>query len=130
MKTRYILLSVILGLGLNACVHRGPPLPHAPLLHDFYFYPGVGVYYHIDSGYYYYLDGTVWVKVKVLPPRIRIGPRNRVHLRHKTLTPYKKHSKHRKKYLKKRRERPDEAQSRREREENNKRHRRYKKNRK
>ena len=129
MKWHSVLFPMILALGVGACAHGVPVPPHPRLLHDFYFYPSVGVYYHIAGGYYYYSDGDAWIKVKVLPPRFRIGPRDRVHLRHKSLRPYDKHAEHKKRYREERRRKPDEAQNRREREENIKRHRRHKKQR-
>ena len=90
-------------LGSVSCSHYSPP-SHAPAhgyrwhAHDYYYYPGVHVYYHIYTGYYYYRSSDVWVKVKVLPRHILIGRRDRVKIRVKGKNPHSLHEEHRHRY--------------------------------
>ena len=112
---------------LSACVVE-PPIG-VPVLHDYHFYPTVGVYYDVVTGYYHYRDGGSWVKVRILPPRIILSPKDRVPLRLKPSRPYDKHVEHRDKYRREHSQRrdphTDKNADKREREENQKRYERY-----
>jgi hypothetical protein len=94
--------------GLAGCYgaayyHDAPP-PHAPAYgyrwqqYDYFYYPSVGVYFHIPSGYYYYRDGRHWRRSLWLPPSIVILPRDRVHIRIKDKDPWRHHKEHQERY--------------------------------
>lgn len=86
-----------------SCTYHGPPA-HAPAhgyrWHDpfYYYYPGVSVYYHLQSGYYFYYSGSVWIKVRVLPRHIHLDGHDRVKIRIKGKRPYLHHDKHQHRY--------------------------------
>ena len=93
---RQVAFSTIIGFSIlqAGCVYGPPyygPPPHYhyyPHYHDYYFYPAARVYFHFTTGTYYYLDGTIWIKTRVLPPHIRIDARNRVKIRVDSDKPY------------------------------------------
>ncbi|MDH5326749.1 MAG: hypothetical protein OEY58_14930 [Gammaproteobacteria bacterium] len=122
---RLCLLALVLVFGAPACVVDPiprPPLPHE--LHDYHFYPSVGVYFDVVTGYYHYRRGNVWVQVDVLPPGFVLNSHDRVILQlgpH----PHKRYGEHHKKYRSKRYDKDHDA-DRREREENNRRHKEHK----
>ena len=126
--SRYAVISMALGLMLlpAACVHDseyyGPPrhYHYYPHYHDYYFYPSARVYFHFTTGTYYYLDGTVWVKTRVLPPHIRIDARHRVKLRIDSDRPYTKFNQHIDVYRPRPNYRAEVERSRREKEANQK----------
>ncbi len=101
-RARRVLIGTLLGAAvlMSACVHGpgyyGPP-PHYhyyPHPHDYYFYPSARVYFHFTTGYYYYLDGTVWIKTRVLPTHIRIDATDRVRIRVDSAMPYTRYREH------------------------------------
>ena len=94
-------LAAALLPSLPGCVgppYEGPPPHYPPWYYDYYYYPHVGVYFHIYTGYYWYLDGQRWRRVRRLPPHIRLHPRYRVPLRIPDEQPYRDHDEHRRKY--------------------------------
>jgi hypothetical protein len=106
LATSAALLVSVAGLaGCNGTVYyRDAPPPHAPAYgyrwhhYDYFYYPSVGVYFHIPSGYYYYREGRKWHRSRWLPPRIVILPRERVHMRIKDKQPWHHHKEHAARY--------------------------------
>lgn len=113
-----------------SCTYYGPPA-HAPAhgyrwhVHDYYYYPSVGVYYHVLTGHYYYRSGGIWTKVRVLPRHIHINRHDRVKIRIKDKRPYLHHEEHRYRYKPKKRLNMDRRYDREEREHLRKRHQDY-----
>lgn len=110
------MLCLGLVIGLSGCAHdpyysgpvHRPYYPHYyPYYYDYYYYPSVRVYFNYSRGYYYYPSGKRWIRSKVLPPHIRLHPRDRVITRIDSDKPYLKHQEHRKKYQPRREYRPD-----------------------
>ena len=111
---------------LAGCVYDpfyyGPP-PHShysPYYYDYYFYPSVQVYFHFTTGYYFYRDGGVWIKTRVLPPRIKINAYNRIRIKAETDKPYLKFPEHNLKYKQNPKYRVDKEKSLKEKEANQK----------
>ena len=103
--TKSLLLSLGVIMGLSACVYdpyyHGPtPVRHTyypyyyPFYYDYYFYPSVQVYFNFSTGFYYYFSGKRWIRAKVLPPHIRLDPRERVTTRVEGDKPYLKNKQH------------------------------------
>lgn len=99
-----LLVSVAGLVGCNGAVYYREPPPHAPAYgypwqpYDYFYYPSVGVYFHIPSGYYYYREGRVWRRTQWLPPRIVILPRERVHVRIKDQEPWRHNKEFKERY--------------------------------
>lgn len=99
---------VVMGLALASvslagCTYSyyGEPgyVRHEPVhYYDYYYYPSVGVYFHVYSGYYYYRRGSAWVRVKRLPSYIHLNQHDRRTIRSKDYRPYLKYDQHRKQY--------------------------------
>lgn len=94
--------------GLAGCYgpvyyHEAPP-PHAPAYgyrwhpNDYFFYPSVGVYFNVHSGYYYYREGPDWRRSRTLPRQIIILPRERVHIRVPDKNPWQRFREHEDRY--------------------------------
>ena len=130
-KARLVLTTAILAFLIGGCVYD----PHHPHQHgstvgahhyydpyDYYYYPGVRVYFHFSTGYYYYHDRTHWLRVRVLPSHIHLHPDHRVRLKIKSEKPYHRHSEHKKRYTPKVYPKPkaDKKRSHKEREANRK----------
>lgn len=99
-----IIPGILLAVLFTGCVYdpyyAGPP-PHShfrPYYYDYYYYPGVRVYFQFTTGFYFYYDGRIWVRTKILPPHIHIDPHDRVRIRVDSDRPYLKHHEHREKY--------------------------------
>jgi hypothetical protein len=110
----YGLASVLLAAIMTStgCVHGpgyyGPP-SHRPHAH---------VYFQFTTGVYFYLDGGVWIKTRVLPPHIHIDAGNRVRIRVESDKPYLRHNEHVRVYKSEPNYRVDVERSRKEREAN------------
>lgn len=93
---------VILGLLilLHGCVthpgYHGPPrhYHYYPHHHDYYYYPSARVYFQFTTGVYYYFDGTIWIKTRILPPHIHIDAGHRVMIRVESGPPYSNYKRH------------------------------------
>lgn len=102
----YLLPLSALLTGLTACMtvdERERPIPdRAPHYeprpiygdYDYYFYPNVAVYFQVSTGFYYYEDQGRWVRVRQLPPHIRLDARFRRHLIIRDAHPYQWYSEH------------------------------------
>jgi len=95
------LAAIVAFLALsNGCVvnpgYHGPPrhYHYYPHHYDYYFYPSARVYFHFTTGFYYYFDGTIWIKTRILPPHIRIDARHRVRIRVDSGPPHSRYTKH------------------------------------
>jgi hypothetical protein len=65
----------------------------------YHYYPTSRVYFHIYSGEYYHYHDRKWVKVRRLPPYIRLDPRDRVRIRIQSQQPpYHKNKEHRERF--------------------------------
>ncbi len=95
---------VTLSMLLTGCVYDpyyyGPPSHshYSPYYYDYYYYPSVQVYFHFTTGFYFYRDRGVWLKVRVLPPHININARDRVKLKIESEKPYLRFPDHASKY--------------------------------
>lgn len=81
--------------------YYGPPAHPRPSYYypwGYYYYPSVQVYFHYSTGFYYYPSNGIWIKTRVLPPRFRLDPRDRVHLRIENDKPYLHHQQQVEKY--------------------------------
>jgi len=125
MKLRQGLLGIVIVLGLNGCVVEShvPPgysVPAPYPLYDYYYYPSVNVYFHIPSGVYYYYTRGKWIQTTVLPPEIRLTPRDRHPLRIESEKPYLQHPEHQQMYRPQPNYRPEQEPDRQERDLNRK----------
>lgn len=93
------LAVLVMVISLGGCVVEGPlPPGPGPYLYDYYFYPSVGVYFDIYSGYYYYHSDGRWVHTLVLPPNIHLDQRDRHRFESKNPEPYRKDKEHRERF--------------------------------
>ncbi len=123
---RYAAFSIFFSLSilLTGCVYDpfyyGPPTHshYYPRYYDYYYYPSAHVYFHFTTGFYYYLDSGVWLKVKVLPPHIIIDARDRVRIQTESDKPYLKFPDHKRHYTPKPTYRVDKERNIKEREAN------------
>jgi hypothetical protein len=84
------------GSGLTACaVYR--PYPRNPH-YNYYYYPDVDVYFHIYTGYYYYVVDHVWVRSRTLPHYIYLSPAQRRTLSIHDAHPYTRNRAHRRQF--------------------------------
>jgi hypothetical protein len=96
------LLALAVGAGVAGCYAE--PYRPAPVYHDhwypydYFYYPSVGVYFHIHSGYYWYRDHGHWVRVKRLPPHVVILSRDRHRIRVDHGEPWRYHQRHVERY--------------------------------
>lgn len=123
-----IAICLVFPLWISGCVYGpgyyGPP-PHYhyyPHHFDYYFYPSARVYFHFTTGTYYYLDGTIWIKTRVLPPHIRIDSSHRYKIRVESDRPYSRYREHISVYKPRPGYRPEIEANRREREANDRWH--------
>lgn len=129
------LLVIITGMAVTGCTvvvrNPGPPSPavgyssHFDYYDDYYYYPSARVYFHIYTGYYYYLRGNRWVRSRVLPRYIRLHSSDRYRLRIKDRYPYLRDYEYRKKYRPRPTLRYNERNDIRERELNSRRYQEY-----
>ncbi len=118
-------LMVLLVAGLSACAYA-PRYDGTPsYLNDYYYYPHVGVYFHLYSGDYYYRDGHSWVRVRVLPSRIYLDHRLRRTVVIPDAPPYRWHERHREEHALPPDFRRDRGHDRAERDHNYRRHLEY-----
>ena len=102
------LLVIFAGMAITGCTvmvrQPGPPAPAvvygspSGYYDDYYYYPSARVYFHIYTGYYYYLRGNRWVRSRVLPGYIRLHSGDRYRLTIKDRYPYLRDYEIRKKY--------------------------------
>jgi len=131
------LLVIIAGMAVTGCTvvvrDSGPP-DHAPAVgyssqvdyyDDYYYYPSARVYFHIYTGYYYYLRGNHWVRSRVLPGYIRLHRHDRYRLQIKDRYPYRRDHEYRRKYRPRPYLKRDERDDAREREQNSRRYKEY-----
>ncbi|OOZ40301.1 hypothetical protein [Solemya elarraichensis gill symbiont] len=65
---------------------------------DYYFYPGIGVYFHIYSGDYFYIHNGHWIRRHSLPRLYHLHHKHRRHIVHQGGKPYHDYDKHKRKY--------------------------------
>lgn len=66
--------------------------------YHYHYYPGPDVYYHIESGFYYYPEGDHWQHARALPSGYHLGRHDRIPLWIAQAVPYAGHETHREKY--------------------------------
>lgn len=105
-KPLYLLPFCALLSGLTGCAtvdereyppdERAPDYEYRPVFtdYDYYFYPNVAVYLHIRTGYYFYEEHGRWVRVRQLPPHIRLDVRHRRHMIIRDPYPYIRYTEH------------------------------------
>lgn len=91
--------------GLTGCtvqshrVYSPPPNQvHTWYPQDYFYYPGVRVYFHIHSGYYWYHDRGRWHRSRRLPPYLAVVHRDRVRIRVDSHEPWRHHQEHVRRY--------------------------------
>jgi hypothetical protein len=65
---------------------------------DFYYYPRVGIYFNIHSGYYYYQHEHRWIRTRTLPRHYRLHPDHRVRMKAHRSQPYRDYKHHSQRY--------------------------------
>lgn len=125
------LLTLAFTLVLGGCYgiyHEGPPL-YSSAYYDYpyhyYYYPSVGVYYHLYSGEYYYRRDGYWRHERTLPPHYRLDRKDRVGVWLEDKQPWGRHDEHARKFKPRPDYRPDRRLDQRERRHNEERHQRY-----
>lgn len=101
---RVLLAVTLAGIFFTGCVYD--PYDQSPPRHgqyyydpyDYYYYPGVRVYFHFSTGYYFYFHHNRWIRSRTLPPHIHLHPRDRVRMNIKSDKPYLKYREHHKQY--------------------------------
>lgn len=68
--------------------------------YDYYYYPSVQIYFNVATGYYYYRDGAIWLRTRILPSRYLLDSRDRVRVVIKSDKPYLWNEQHRATYQK------------------------------
>lgn len=124
-STLGLLLVGLSLLGLTACTYA-PRYDDPPAYRsDYYYYPSVGVYFHLFSGDYYYRDGDRWLRTRVLPRHIALDHRLRRPLVIRDPEPYRHNASHRERYAPPPGFKRDPRYDRPERERNGRQHREY-----
>jgi hypothetical protein len=106
--SRYpVILIALAMLGMSGCaVYDRPyhpsyvhPIPSPGVTYyDYWYYPGVQVYFDINRRVYFYYSSTGWVQVRVLPPALRARLGTHVPLRSRYTRPYVEHNEHYRRY--------------------------------
>jgi hypothetical protein len=82
---------------------KGGPPPHAPAYgyrakYNYRYYPASSVYYDMDRGLYFYLEGPDWQISASLPHAIQVGLGDHVVLEMEADKPYIHYDEHKHKY--------------------------------
>lgn len=106
-KIKFIRAVFTLGITMmiSSCFYDphyyGPPSYYGGATYhpyDYFYYPSVRVYFQYSTGLYFYLSDGVWKRNRVLPPRFRLNPSDRVPLRIPGDKPYRLNPQHMDKY--------------------------------
>jgi hypothetical protein len=93
------LTGALIGCGGGTHYHAPHPAPvYAWYPYDYFYYPGVRVYFHIHTGYYWYRQHDRWYRARTLPPHLVLLPRDRVRIRVEDDRPWAHHDEHLKRY--------------------------------
>jgi len=95
------ILALVAALLMTGCVYDTydtRPVHHDPYMYDYYYYPSVGVYFNLYSGYYYYHDDHYWYRSRRLPPRYRLDHHDRIKFRDRDSRPYEHYYRDQEKY--------------------------------
>ena len=113
-----VLMTVSASCVVDPHYHGAPPLPRPAYYYPdgYYYYPSVQVYFHYSTGFYFYPRGKVWIRSRVLPPKLHLDSRDRVHLELKSKKPYLYHQRQVKKYRPSKEHKPLPENNRKERE--------------
>ncbi len=66
--------------------------------YDYDFYPNVGVYFQVSTGFYYFQDRGRWVRARQLPPYVHLDSRYRKQMHIRDPYPYMHYEDHARKY--------------------------------
>ena len=121
----YATLGLTLGLGACAVRYdgRSPYADYPDYYYDYYFYPHLGVYFHLFSGDYYHRRHGRWQRTRALPRGIWLDNHYRVPLHTRRHQPYKRYDEHYSKHAKPKEWQRGKQRSRSEREERDRRER-------
>ena len=128
-KRGILALIIILSMSVSGCIVRGHvdgPVVYPPHYYNYYYYPGVQVYFHIATGSYFYFDNGIWIKARILPSHIHLHSHNRVNVNVRDSKPYIRQPEHIKKYKPDTRYKPTKKYDQKERKSNIKYHKDYK----
>jgi hypothetical protein len=87
---------VALDFGLAGCYSPGH-YPRRPN-YGYYYYPGVNVYFHIYTGYYFYRVDGAWRRARSLPSHIYLSRRDRRQIYIREPRPYDRNLEHHREY--------------------------------
>ncbi|MBE9552151.1 MAG: hypothetical protein IMF05_01680, partial [Proteobacteria bacterium] len=95
------LMPGLAGCVVERTVYQPAPVPRPvyrpPEYYNYYYYPNVAVYYHIQTGFYWYFTDGYWRRSRRLPRHIHLrGPRHTFVIRDEN--PYQRHRDHRRRY--------------------------------
>ena len=100
-----VVSTIALSMLMSSCFYDpyyyGPPSYYGGTIYhpyDYFYYPSVRVYFQYSTGLYFYLSDGIWVSNRVLPPRFRLNPSDRIPLRIPSDKPYKFNPQHKDKY--------------------------------
>lgn len=88
--------AIAAGFGLAGCDDMLEPRSYGP--YDYFYYRDVGVYFHISTATYYFIQEGVWVRSRNPPPHYYLDPYQRVVIVIQTAVPYLHHAEHRRRY--------------------------------
>ncbi|MEJ2360993.1 MAG: hypothetical protein P8Z75_06145 [Gammaproteobacteria bacterium] len=108
-STRIVLigLAAAASLSLGGCAVNGRPYVSAGYVYggpagvayfDYWYYPGVRVYYDIHRHVYFYPSNGSWVQVRVLPPALRARLGRHVVVKSRYQRPYREYNEHHRRY--------------------------------
>ncbi|MCB1764199.1 MAG: hypothetical protein KDI27_13815 [Gammaproteobacteria bacterium] len=93
-KTALYLMFVASLFSISACVYVPRYHDRADYADEYYYYPNVGVYFHLFSGDYYYRDHDHWLRVRELPRHIHLDHRVRQNVVIREREPYRDYHRH------------------------------------
>lgn len=89
--------AALMAPGLASCVYTEAGY-YGGYGYEYYYYPDVNVYFHVQSGYYYYPYGSKWRRARVLPGHIHLDRHQRQRIYAPDRHPYDRNQEHRRNY--------------------------------
>ena len=94
-----IVLALAASAALPGCVAYPRPYGSGGYVYfDYWYYPGIRVYYDIHRHIYFYPDGGNWIQVRVLPPELQAHLGSYVVIKSRYQQPYREFSEHHRRY--------------------------------
>ena len=94
-----IVLAIVVSTALPGCVAYPRPYDSGGYVYfDYWYYPGIRVYYDIHRHIYFYPDGGNWIQVRVLPPELQAHLGTYVVIKSRYQQPYREFSEHHRRY--------------------------------